>query len=146
MARRGRFGWDSPRLRPGRFRSSLARSLLLSINQFVILLHYFYLFHSTLPHVGPIAALKVHPSGQTLLVALASNAFFLYDLKERKIAEWSASYAKSIPKPLRKRTAAIEGVAFDPAPNDDTLVLYGADFLFRVNLTVSFALSLFVYN
>lgn len=79
-------------------------------------------------------ALAFHPSGDSLVVACASNEFFIFDISTRKISEWSRLNGQSIPKHLLSESDRIFGVIFLPE-NPDLMFLLSCAFICKVDLT-----------
>eukprot|EP00638_Chattonella_subsalsa_P015879 CAMPEP_0117825856 /NCGR_PEP_ID=MMETSP0949-20121206/5727_1 /TAXON_ID=44440 /ORGANISM="Chattonella subsalsa, Strain CCMP2191" /LENGTH=721 /DNA_ID=CAMNT_0005665911 /DNA_START=34 /DNA_END=2196 /DNA_ORIENTATION=+ len=82
---------------------------------------------------SPPTALAFHCHYATLVVACASNKFYLFDVEERRLAEWSRDCGDTFPKELLGRPEPITGITFNPARPSE-LVLYAHGFFCHVDL------------
>lgn len=93
------------------------------------------------PHVKlpvsktPCTAISFNPyKPNDLLVALASNEFYIYDVEKKRHTEWSQKNAHNLPKYFLELRDRIMGVAYNPA-QPDNMVVYGSTYLCSVDLT-----------
>ncbi|CAM9226835.1 unnamed protein product [Ectocarpus fasciculatus] len=77
---------------------------------------------------SPVSALSFHSqSPNSLVVVLADNSFWIFDVSLRQLSPWSAQYGEKIPSAIRNIPGPIEGVVFD---NDkpSVVIFYGQGF------------------
>jgi len=79
-------------------------------------------------------AMSFHPDNNILVVACASNDFFLYDVQERKFDDWSRINGASIPKTLRSEKDRIFGITFDKN-FPSRMLLMSCSFICKVDLS-----------
>ncbi|CAM0136702.1 U3 small nucleolar RNA-associated protein [Umbelopsis sp. WA50703] len=92
--------------------------------------------HAKLPiSKTPYTAISFNPYRPNhLLVALASNEFYIYDVEQKRHTEWSQKNAQKLPKQFLELRDRIMGVAYNPA-QPDTIIIYGSTYLCSVDLT-----------
>jgi U3 small nucleolar RNA-associated protein 4 len=93
------------------------------------------------PHVKlpvsktPSTAISFNPyRPNDLLVAFASNEFYIYDVETKRHTEWSQKNAHNLPKHVLELRDRIMGVAYNPA-QPDNMIIYGSTYLCSVDLT-----------
>eukprot|EP00742_Colponemidia_sp_Colp-10_P006807 GILJ01007294.1.p1 GENE.GILJ01007294.1~~GILJ01007294.1.p1 ORF type:complete len:682 (+),score=96.47 GILJ01007294.1:45-2090(+) len=74
-----------------------------------------------------------HPTGSILVVACVTNQFYLFDIEDRKLTDWSREYSHRLPQDLLRRREKITGIAFNPG-QPSSLLLYGHSFICHVDL------------
>ncbi|RUS34689.1 WD40-repeat-containing domain protein [Jimgerdemannia flammicorona] len=92
-------------------------------------------YHTTLPNFAPthttLTFHSYHPS--TLIVSLASNEFYLYDVELCRLTDWSRKYSEKLPIKFLQFKDKIMGFGFNPArPN--TIVAWGVSYLCLIDL------------
>lgn len=76
----------------------------------------------------PVSALSFHTqSASSLVVVLADNSFWIFDVSLRQLTPWSTQYADKIPAAIRNIPGAIEGVVFD-VDRPSVVIFYGQGF------------------
>jgi U3 small nucleolar RNA-associated protein 4 len=94
--------------------------------------------HYTPPRLtSPFTSFSFHPSSpSTFVVTYTSNEFFLYDVEEKRMADWSQEYGNKLPKRFLYNSEKIQGVGYNPArPN--MLTFWGTGFITFVHLSLS---------
>jgi len=91
-------------------------------------------YHTTLPTFdSQHTTFGFHHSGNTLVVVCASNRFYLYDVEEKVLSDWSREYGNSLPKPFLNLKERIVGVAFNPA-RASSIIFYSYAYFVHVDL------------
>lgn len=91
--------------------------------------------HCQLPRFdAPHTSLTFGPKGAILLVTTSDNRFFVYDVEDCRLSDWSNEYGRCIPNSLLDRKGALMGASFFPVLDSSTnsttsstvrVVLYG---------------------
>ncbi|KAJ3003082.1 U3 small nucleolar RNA-associated protein 4 [Thoreauomyces humboldtii] len=90
--------------------------------------------HATLPVFPSLhTTITFHPSSPTLVVTCTSNEFYLYDVDEARLTDWSREYSQRLPYRWLLRKEVVTGVAFDPR-KPSSMVLHGAGHVTFVDL------------
>lgn len=74
------------------------------------------------------------PDSDVLVLGCASNRFFLYNVVERKLCDWSRRNLDLLPESLLSQSQAIVHASFDPAL-PSVLLLHSHSFLCKVDLS-----------
>ncbi|KAG0325217.1 U3 small nucleolar RNA-associated protein [Dissophora globulifera] len=92
--------------------------------------------HATLPVFdAPLTSLQFHPYSPTLVIPTASNVFYLFNVENRRLTDWSREYSsdKNFPTKFLGLKDKILGIAFNPARRN-TLLVWGANYICHVDL------------
>jgi len=76
---------------------------------------------------------QFHNSSSSLVVACVSNRFYIFDMEERKLSDWSVEFGDRLPSELLQQPGKIIGIAFDPV-NVNTITLYSHNYLCKIDL------------
>jgi U3 small nucleolar RNA-associated protein 4 len=77
---------------------------------------------------SPVSALAFHAlSSSALVVVLADNSFWIFDVALRQLSPWSVQYGEKIPSAVRNIPGPIEGVVFD-SDKPSVVIFYGQGF------------------
>jgi U3 small nucleolar RNA-associated protein 4 len=61
-------------------------------------------FHASLPVLdSPHLTAAFHPTTPTLVVACASNHFYVFDVDDKKLSDWSREHGAALPRSLVSR-------------------------------------------
>lgn len=91
--------------------------------------------HVKLPAFDSVhTALSFHLASSVLVVACWSGFFYLYNVEERELQEYTTSNCNQIPKQQLRGRPRLIGVSFNPA-NPDTMVLFSSSFLCSVDMS-----------
>lgn len=84
-------------------------------------------------YVSTHTTLNFHPSSSLpiLVITLASNEFFIFDVKSKKLTDWSQKYSQNLPKEFLKLESKIIGCTFNPEKN--AMILWASDYLCLVD-------------
>lgn len=77
-------------------------------------------------------ALAFHLASNNLVVACWSGFFYLYNVEERRLLEYTTTNCNHIPKQQLRGRPRLTGVAFNPA-KPDTIILHSSSFLCSVD-------------
>jgi len=67
-----------------------------------------------------------------LVIATMDNAIWLYNTREKKLADWTQRYVGRMDPRLLKETDTIAGITFDPA-DPDSAVVWARGFICKIN-------------
>ncbi|CAG8433076.1 10705_t:CDS:10 [Diversispora eburnea] len=85
-------------------------------------------YYTSLPKYGSThTTLSFHLSLPILVVTLASNEFFIFDVKLKKLTDWSQKYSQNLPKEFLKLENKIIGCSFNPEKN--AIILWADNYL-----------------
>ena len=79
-------------------------------------------------------ALAFHLASTVLTVACWSGYFYLYDVEERQLVEYTTANCNRIPKNQLKGRPRLTGVAFNPA-SPDNMTLFSSSFICSVDMS-----------
>jgi U3 small nucleolar RNA-associated protein 4 len=68
-----------------------------------------------------------------LLVALATNAFYIYDVEHKRLTNWSSTHQDMSKSRLLEQRDRIRGVMYNPAEKDK-MILYGSTYMCLVDI------------
>ncbi|KAI9264449.1 WD40-repeat-containing domain protein [Sporodiniella umbellata] len=92
--------------------------------------HHLQLPQDTTPHT----ALSFNPfRPNELLVAQATNAFYIYNVEHKRLTAWSSAHQDMSHCRLLEQRDRIRGVAYNPA-EQDKMVLYGSNYICLANI------------
>ncbi|KAL6065936.1 U3 small nucleolar RNA-associated protein [Balamuthia mandrillaris] len=74
-----------------------------------------------------------HQRGSTLVVVCASNQFYLYDVEEKRLSDWSREYGNKLPAQFMALRDKLIGIAFNPS-RPSTMCLYSTAFFVHIDL------------
>jgi U3 small nucleolar RNA-associated protein 4 len=90
--------------------------------------------HSELPKMdSPVTSICFDPSSTTLVITLASNLFYLYDIENTRFTDWTIEYIHKMPSRFVDRKDIIMGCAFDSS-RPQTITLWGANYFCMIDL------------
>ncbi|CAO3681521.1 unnamed protein product [Rhizopus stolonifer] len=92
--------------------------------------HHLKLPQGTTPHTA-LSFNLFRPN--ELLVALATNAFYIYDVEHKKLTKWSSAHQDMSNCRLLEQRDRIRGVAYNPA-EQNKMVLYGSTYMCLANV------------
>lgn len=92
--------------------------------------HHLKLPQGTTPHTA-LSFNLFRPN--ELLVALATNAFYIYDVEHKKLTRWSSAHQDMSNCRLLEQRDRIRGVAYNPA-EQNKMVLYGSTYMCLANV------------
>ncbi|RHZ61888.1 hypothetical protein Glove_345g7 [Diversispora epigaea] len=85
-------------------------------------------YYTSLPKYGSThTTLSFHLSLPILVITLASNEFFIFDVKLKKLTDWSQKYSQNLPKEFLKLENKIIGCSFNPEKN--AIILWADNYL-----------------
>ncbi|KAG0785392.1 hypothetical protein G6F22_007973 [Rhizopus arrhizus] len=87
--------------------------------------HHLKLPQGTTPHTA-LSFNQFRPN--ELLIALATNAFYIYDVEHKKLTNWSSAHQDMSNCRLLEQRDRIRGVAYNPA-NENKMILYGSAYM-----------------
>ncbi|KAJ3183700.1 U3 small nucleolar RNA-associated protein [Gaertneriomyces sp. JEL0708] len=71
--------------------------------------------HSTLPTFSSLhTTISFHPTSPVLLITTTSNRFYLYDVEDSRLTDWSKEYSERLPLRWLGRKECVMGVGYDP--------------------------------
>src|SRR3954466_13522968 len=71
-------------------------------------------------------SLTFHPSKPILVITLTSNRFYLFDLQQKKLTDWSLKYSEKLPQKFLNLKDKIMGCSFNPS--SDSIIIWGANY------------------
>src|SRR5438034_1137257 len=78
-------------------------------------------------------SLTFHPLKPILVITLTSNQFYLFDLQQKKLTDWSSKYSEKLPQNLLSLKDKIMGCSFNPP--SDSMIIWGANYLCLVDFS-----------
>jgi U3 small nucleolar RNA-associated protein 4 len=96
----------------------------------LLIQHVSKLPQSTIPHTA-LSFNEFKPN--ELLVALATNGFYIYDVEHKRLSDWSKAHPEITDKRLLDQRDRIRGVAYNPA-DKNKIILYGSVYMCQIDL------------
>eukprot|EP00163_Fabomonas_tropica_P002941 TRINITY_DN1240_c1_g4_i3.p1 TRINITY_DN1240_c1_g4~~TRINITY_DN1240_c1_g4_i3.p1 ORF type:complete len:341 (-),score=52.69 TRINITY_DN1240_c1_g4_i3:40-1062(-) len=91
--------------------------------------------HVTLPvFESPCTSLAFHPLSATLVITTIANSFYLFNVEEKRLTDWSREYVSLLPHELLRQRHSLQGVSFNPA-RPGSLYLYATSYICHVDLS-----------
>src|SRR4051794_28140455 len=78
-------------------------------------------------------SLTFHPLKPILVITLTSNQFYLIDLQQKKLTDWSSKYSEKLPPNFLSLKDKIMGCSFNPS--SDSMIIWGANYLCLVDFS-----------
>ena len=78
-------------------------------------------------------SLTFHPLKPILVITLTSNQFYLFDLQQKKLTDWSSKYSEKLPQNFLSLKDKIMGCSFKPF--SDNMIIWGANYLCLVDFS-----------
>ncbi|RIA96535.1 WD40-repeat-containing domain protein [Glomus cerebriforme] len=76
-------------------------------------------------------SLTFHPSKPILVITLTSNQFYIFDLQQKKLTDWSLKYSEKLPQNFLNLKDKIMGCSFNPS--SESMIIWGANYLCLVD-------------
>ncbi|KAI9476039.1 MAG: WD40-repeat-containing domain protein [Benjaminiella poitrasii] len=92
--------------------------------------HHLQLPQGSVPHTA-LSFNDFRPN--ELLVALATNAFYIYDVEHKRLTNWSSIHQDMSKSRLLEQRDRIRGVMYNPA-DKDKMILYGSGYMCLVDI------------
>ncbi|KAI8059947.1 WD40-repeat-containing domain protein [Gilbertella persicaria] len=92
--------------------------------------HHLKLPQGSIPHTA-LSFNQFRPS--ELLVALATNAFYIYDIEHKRLTSWSSIHQDMSKSRLLEQRDRIRGVMYNPSEKNK-MILYGSTFMCLVDI------------
>ncbi|CAB4408248.1 unnamed protein product [Rhizophagus irregularis] len=84
--------------------------------------------HMTINQFSSIhTSLTFNPFEPILVITLTSNQFYLFDLQQKKLTDWSLKYSEKLPQNFLNLKDKIMGCSFNPS--SDSMIVWGANYL-----------------
>ncbi|KAF7725831.1 U3 small nucleolar RNA-associated protein [Apophysomyces ossiformis] len=92
--------------------------------------------HITLPRLSsPHTALSFNEFRPSeLFVGLASNEFYIYNVEQNKMTDWSYAHSDQTNSRLLNMRDRIRGVAYNPA-DENKMIIYGSTYMCQVDMS-----------
>ncbi|KAG9303417.1 hypothetical protein G9A89_013743 [Geosiphon pyriformis] len=86
-------------------------------------------YYTTLPRLSSIhTSLTFDPSSPIMVITLASNEIYLFDLESKNFTDWSRKYSRTLPTKFLNLKDKIIGCTFNPA-RPTTAILWGVSYI-----------------